>query len=271
MKHEPRRAPEPPRQSHQPAGGVFAPAPPTSALAGHSYAAGQTLQSLQAAASGQPHAATPSSLDTAADGLRAAHGADLAALAAAGRVPEAGLAAILLAEGHFLPPRVDERMSVRFEPYPFWLATGRWLVDSHKDQPTEYRALREAEAIDPAAARQSTRMGLGQVRGGEAEAAGYATAAAMWTALEASPSAQVAALGRVVAADPALSAALCSEDWRAVAAIRSGPAAGVLGYEDALAAFASAYAGSARVGPEAGDDDPEDGRKPRRSAKPRKR
>ena len=36
----------------------------------------------------------------------------------------AGLAAIVLAEQHFLPPRTDDRMPLRFEPYPFWLATG---------------------------------------------------------------------------------------------------------------------------------------------------
>jgi hypothetical protein len=240
MKHDQRQKNQP-GQSQTPASAPLQ-SRPTSPLQGHSYAAGQALQSLHSQNAMEPRARPePSSLVRDAAALHANHGETLAQAAAQARVPAAGLAAIVLAEQHFLPTRVDERMPLRFLPYEFWLATGRWLVDSHKDQASEYRALQEAQQLDPQAALQATRMGIGQVGGAEAEAAGFASAAAMQAELATDAGAQVRALGAVAATDVALGDALRAEDWRSVATLRAGPAAGALGYDDALAAFASSY------------------------------
>lgn len=256
MKHE-----QKPQNQNQPqttpkVPGVLTPQSP---LAGHSYATGQALQTMRQQP-GQAELDLPavSSLTHAASELHAQHGQALAQGALRAKVPEAGLAAIVLAETHLLPAKLDERLPVRFEPYPFWLATGKWLVDSHKDQGAEYRALAEAQQIDPQAAWQATRMGVGQVSGTEAKSAGYASAEAMHAALTADPAAQIRALAEVVAASAPLTDALAAEDWRTVAALRAGPAAGALGYEDALAAFASSYkpfAAGSQAGVGGGDDD----------------
>ncbi len=257
MKHDQR----PKQQPVQPKQTAVGQARSSSPLAGHSYAAGQALQSLQTGRTpvvrAQPE---PSSLQRDAAALHAQHGPGLAQAALQACVPVTALAAVVLAEQHLLPPVVDARMPVRFEPYEFWLATGQWLVDSHKDQAAEYRALQDAQAVDPLAALQATRMGLAQVRGAEAQAAGYASAVEMHADLDADPGAQVRALGALVAADAALGDALRAEDWRTVAGLRAGPAAGALGYDDALAAFAASYQAFAS----GGDDDADAPKKKRR-------
>ncbi len=257
MKHDQRQKPTPGHTPTPPTGQARTPSP----LAGHSYAAGQTLQSLQTTVPEPQLRPEPGSLHRAAAALHGLHGGVLVHAARHADVPVAGLAAIVLAEQHFLPPRTDDRMPLRFEPYPFWLATGRWLVDSHKDQAAEYQALREAQEVDPVAALEATRMGVAQVSGGQAQAAGYTSAAAMHEALAADAGAQVRALGALAAADAALGDALRSENWRTVASLRAGPAAGALGYDDALAAFSSSYKPFALGG---GDDDGEAPRKKRR-------
>ena len=266
MKYDQRQKNQP-GQSQTPASAPLQ-SRPTSPLQGHSYAAGQALQSMHSQNAQHPQTAMEprakpeaSSLVRDAVALHASHGDALAQAATHARVPVAGLAAIVLAEQHFLPARVDERMPLRFLPYEFWLATGRWLVDSHKDQGAEYRALQEAQHLDPQAALEATRMGIAQVSGAEAEAAGYASAAAMHAGLAADAGAQVRALGAVAAADVALGDALRAEDWHSVANLRAGPAAGALGYDDALAAFASSYQPFAAGG---GDDGPDGPKKRRR-------
>ena len=176
MKHDQRPKQQPSQTPLAPAALPLARPQAGNPLTGHSYAAGQALQSMQTVTQEPRPRPEQSSLQRDAQALHAQHGDALAQAAAQARVPVVGLAAIVLAEQHFLPAKVDERMPLRFEPYPFWLATGRWLVDSHKDQAAEYRALAEAQQVDPQAAMQATRMGIGQLSGAEAQAAGYASA-----------------------------------------------------------------------------------------------
>lgn len=256
MKHDQRNKPQP-GQTTPTAQTTTGRAQPraTSPLAGHSYAAGHALQSLHGAAPEARARPGPSSLQRDAAALHQTHGETLAQAAQQAQVPVTSLAAVVLAEQHFLPARVDERMALRFEPYQFWLATGRWLVDSHKDQAAEYRALQEAQALDAPAALQACRMGLAQISGADAALAGYASAAAMHGALSEDPGAQLRALGALAAADVALGDAMRAEDWRTVASLRAGPAAGALGYDDALAGFASSYKPLV-YGDGDGDDDP---------------
>ena len=105
-------------------------------------------------------------------------------------------------------------------------------------------------------------MGLGQLSGSEAHGAGFASASAMLAELSVDEGAQVRALGALAAADVALADAMRAEDWHAVATLRAGPAAGALGYDDALAAFALTYQAFATGG--GGDDEADQPKKRRR-------
>lgn len=263
MKHS---GPKPPAstgsRAGQPRTTGAAPRQAPRAAAGHKYGTSTALNTL-APPPGLPPVAPvgPSSIVDTATQLHDRHGEQIRSGSEALSVPPAATAAVLLAEGQFAPTPVDDRMAIRFEPYVFYQQTGRWLVATHKDQTAEYRAFSEAQAIDPGAAHLALRMGVAQLSGAEANAAGYDTPEAMRTALEQDPAAQVAGLLSVIAADTGLRDALAAQDWRQVAQLRAGPGFGALGYDDALAACADAYR---RVQHGGGDDD--DG-KPKRKKK----
>ncbi len=209
-----------------------------------------------------------SALHAAAADLLRDHGASLAEGAERAGVTPPAAAAILLAEGQFAAPAVDERMPVRFEPYAFFQATGRWLIATHKDQAAEYRAFAEARAVDPEAALACTRMGLGQVSGLEAQQAGFTDADAMMQQLQGNPAAQVQSLIDLVQATPALQTALHEENWRDVALLRAGPGYAAIGYDDVLAASAQAYKEvSSPIGVGGGDDGDAGSDKPKRRRK----
>jgi len=225
-------------------------------LAGRRYGTGASLQSPNAARPELPPPArvSTSNLNEAVGRLHAQHGEQIQRGSLAVGVPAAATAAVILAEHQFAPTAVDDRMAIRFEPYAFFQQTGRWLVATHKDQAAEYRAFGEAQAIDPAAAHTSVRMGMGQVSGAEAGAAGFESAESMLTALQRDPDAQLSSLFNVIAADESLRSAMGSEDWRQVASMRAGPGFGALGFDEALAACAEAWRKVERGG---GDDEDE--------------
>lgn len=244
-----------------------------SALVGHRYATGRALTgdgSGATAPSGREHRADLHTASAAA--LAARHGPALAAAAAQAGVPAQSLAAVLLAEAAMRREPLDGAAAgatpLRFEPYVFWQRTGHWIVATHRDQAAEATAFAAASQVDADAARLSVRAGLAQIAGSEATAAGFADAAAMLASFGADEASQIDALARVTAADPALQAGMQRQDWDAVAALRAGPAWLALGYHDALALGAAAWA--ARHG---GDDDDGagDGDKPRRAPKRRSR
>lgn len=259
MKHEPKtpagRQKAPPVTSS-----TAAVAPPSARAAGLSWSAGHALQSLQSAHAPGPQGPRDALARDAAD-LHATLGTALAAGAQAARVPVQALAAVVLAEQSLLAPRVDDRLALRFLPYPFWQATGHWLVNTHKDQGAEYKALDDAKSIDPQAAWQATRLGLGQVGGDEAKLAGHVDAQQMHHAMTADPAEQVRSLAAIVATDAPLADAMRAQDWRVVADLRAGPAAGALGYEDALHGYAASYA---RIATGGGDDETDPAKPPRK-------
>jgi hypothetical protein len=230
-------------------------------LAGRRYGTGATLQAPNKPPLPPPPPAARSALHEASARLLGQHGERISAGAAKVGIPDHAAAAVLLTEGQFAAAPVDDRMALRFEPYAFFQQTGRWLVATHKDQAAEYKAFQEAQAIDPAAAHTSVRMGVAQLAGTEAHAAGFADAQAMLSALQANPQAQVDSFFQVVATSEDLRGALASEDWRAVASLRAGPGYGALGYDDALAAGAAAWKNVAHGGDDDGSDIP---KKPRR-------
>lgn len=230
-------------------------------LAGRRYGTGATLQAPDKPGLPPAPPAPRSALHEASARLLGQHGAQITAGAAKVGIPDHAVAAVLLTEGQFSAAPVDDRMPLRFEPYAFFQQTGRWLVATHKDQAAEYRAFQEARAIDPVAAHTSVRMGVAQLAGTEAQAAGFQDAQAMMSALQTDPQAQVDGFLQVVASSEDLRGALASEDWRAVASLRAGPGYGALGYDDALAAGAAAWKSVAHGGE---DDDTDAPRKPRR-------
>jgi hypothetical protein len=242
------------------------------AVRGGGYAAGQALTSAREGAAAGPQAQRGGdNLLAAAAALAEHHGEALAQAASSAGIPVAAAAAVVLTELHGLELGLDAGadgaaagalMPIRFEPYRFWQATGHWLVNSHLDQATEQEAFDEARGLDADAAHDALRMGLGQVAGTEATAAGFADAAAMYTALRDSPAAQLEALTRVIAADDAVVQAACDGAWDELAAARAGPAFAALGYDDALAAFSDAWqraTDAVPAGIKPGDDDDDDG------------
>lgn len=258
----PPRAATPTQAGHSPRGAGHD-------LAGRRYGTGMALQSPGNAA---PLAPSPPHTTAFEEGVRAldtVHGERIRSGSARVGVPPESTAAVLLAESQLIAPRTDDRLPIRFEPWRFFQQTGRWLVATHKDQGAEYRAFAEARTIDPAAAHACLRMGIAQLSGAEAQAAGFGNATGMLAALEQDPAAQVDGLVAVVNTDADLRTAMMAGDWRTVASLRAGPGFGAIGYDDALAAWAEAWRRLDRAPkPGGGDDDDDDkGKKPGKARK----
>lgn len=226
----------------------------------HGYAGGKALTSARDPASERSAelAAQPlSNLHQQAGDLHMRHGAQLGASAGKLGVAESALAAVVLAERQYLPRPVaalGDKMPVRFEPYEFFTRTGHWLIATHKDQAAEYQSFADAKNRDDTAAHLALRMGICQVSGTEAEAAGFATPQTMHDTLQTGEAAQISAFAALVAGHDPLRGALAEADWTAVAQLRAGPGYAALGYDHALAAAATAYgAVSGNFG--GGDDD----------------
>lgn len=244
------------------------------ARAGHRYEGAAAARSTGLGATTATGAATPkpalpvSELHVAAQSLAATHGERLGQSAERLGVPGPHLAAVVLAEGQYLPRAVAgaaEAMPIRFEPYTFFRETGRWLAATHRDQVAEQRVFEQARALNDDAAHRALRMGLGQVSGAEHAAAGFESPQAMRQALSSDPAAQLSAMTAVVAASEPLRAAIGEGNWSEVAQMRAGPGFGALGYDLALAASAQAYKQAIKPG---GDDDGDDKptKKPRKKA-----
>lgn len=241
---------------------------PDRELLGRRYATGAALRAPEGGAGvSAPAGEVRDDLTTRAENLHQTHGPQIEAGAARTGVSADAAAAVMLTETGGLPGVSDDRLSIRFEPYAFYQQTGRWLVATHKDQDAEHSVFEQARQIDPAAAHVAVRAGLGQVSGAEAEAAGYESAEQMLAAMQGSPQAQIDGLFNVIAADADLHQALGAADWQRVAELRAGPGYGALGYDDALAAFASAYRQVSGKGYGGGDDDDDKPKRPTRRSR----
>ncbi len=241
-------------------------------LVGRSYETGAALRSPRAgeAAAEEAPQVVESTLSTAAQELAERHGEQISAGAAEHGVPEEAAAAVVLSETANLPGLQDEQMPIRFEPYAFYQRTGSWLVATHKDQAAEYQVFKEALALQPEAAHESLRMGVAQLSGSEAVAAGYESAGQMFNELNSSESAQIDGMFNVIAQDAGLREAMGQGDWQRVAELRAGPGYGALGYDDTLAASAAAYSkATGKVGYGGGDDDEDKPKRKRARARRR--
>jgi hypothetical protein len=241
-------------------------------LVGRTYETGAALRSPRAGESAAAAATQPveSTLTTAAQDLHERHGEQISAGAAQHGVPEEAAAAVVLSETANLPGLQQEQMPIRFEPYAFYQRTGSWLVATHKDQAAEYQVFKEALALQPEAAHESLRMGVAQLSGSEAAAAGYESAGQMFTELNASEAAQIDGMFNVIAQDQGLREAMGQADWQRIAELRAGPGYGALGYDDALAANAAAYSrATGKAGYGGGDDDDDKPKRKRTRARRR--
>ncbi len=242
-------------------------------LVGRSYETGTALRSPRAGERDADPSTAPveSTLTTAARSLHVRHGEQISEGAARHGVPEEAAAAVVLAETANLPGLHDEQMPIRFEPYAFYQRTGTWLVATHKDQEAEYRVFREAAALEPEAAHESLRMGVAQLSGAEAGAAGFESAQAMFAGLDGSQAAQIDGMFNLIGQDLGLREAMGQADWQRVAELRAGPGYGALGYDDALAANAAAYGRAMGKPGYGGGDDDDDKDKPKRKRARRRR
>ncbi len=225
-------------------------------LVGRRYETGAALRSagLQSGGNGGglDGGQVVSSMSTRAADLRSQHGGVIQAGSERAGVPESAVAAVVLTESDHVGA-TEGRPALRFEPYAFYQRTGHWVVATHKDQGAEYAAFERAAVVDADAAHASVRVGLGQVSGTEAEAAGFGSASEMMTAMNGDEAAQLEGLVALISNDTALCTALAAEDWGQVAELRAGPGYGAICYDEALASYAAAYEQSA--GPAHGDDD----------------
>ncbi|MCO4761743.1 MAG: DUF3380 domain-containing protein [Myxococcales bacterium] len=232
------------------------------AMVGRRYQTGAALRSAdhEGGVTGRD---TVSSVAQAAADLHARHGETIRDGGQRAGVPESAVAAVVLAESDQVGA-ASEQVALRFEPYAFYQRTGQWVVATHKDQRAEYAAFEQARSVDPDAAHASVRVGLGQVAGSEAEAAGFDDPSAMLSAMQGDEAAQLEGLVTLIGSDDALCSALGSEDWAQVAELRAGPGYGAISYDQALASYAAAYQRTA--GPAHGGDDDDDEKKKREAA-----
>ncbi len=247
--------------------GAVGPASRDAALVGRRYETAAALRASDHSGGAEATAAGLGSVESRASDLHARHGATLREGGARSGVPESAIAAVVLAESGLLGDLDAARAPLRFEPYAFYERTGRWLVATHKDQEAEYAAFEQARQVDDAAAHASVRVGVGQVSGAEAEAAGFADPAAMIAEMHGNEAAQLDGLVALIQQDEPLCAALGAEDWAQVAELRAGPGYGAIAYDEALASYAEAYAraasGADHHADYGGDDDGEDDKKKR--------
>ncbi len=235
-------------------------------MVGRRYQTGATLRSANAPESAGAVEETQSdALDSAAEDLFVHYGEQLGEASERAGVPAEVAAAIVLTETSTMKGATADRLPIRFEPYKFFERTGDWLVATHKDQQAEYEVFRQARGVDADAAHQSLRMGMAQLSGDEAQAAGYDSAEQMYTSMEASPQVQLDGLFQVITADADLSDAMVAREWQQIAELRAGPGYGALGFEQALETYASAYTQAANRGH--GGDDDEDERDDERKRK----
>jgi hypothetical protein len=154
----------------------------------------------------------------------------------------------------FLP---DRRPLILFERHIFSRQTNRRFdkIDSNISNPqpggygpggaAQYGRLARAIALDRAAALNSASWGLGQVMGFNAQAAGFAGAEAMVTAMVESENAQLLAMANFINQQPKAVTALRNHDWVTFARIYNGPTFADNKYDKKLAgAFQSFQAGT---------------------------
>ena len=92
-------------------------------------------------------------------------------------------------------------------------------------QNDEWAALRIAMNLDPAAALESTSMGIAQIMGFNHARVGYRDVRAMFADYQDSEAAQIVGFYNYILTDPALLKAVREKDWRAIALLYNGAGA----------------------------------------------
>lgn len=112
---------------------------------------------------------------------------------------------------------------IQFEPHVFKRYTNVQITNGVEVQTEEWKAFKEAFAIDQEAARLSTSWGLGQIMGFNHLAAGYKSSAEMVKDFYKSEIQQLRGMVRFIFADKRLVKAINELDFVAFARIYNGP------------------------------------------------
>jgi hypothetical protein len=152
------------------------------------------------------------------------------------------------------------RMIILFEPHHFSSRSNRVFDQTHphisyrrwgqrpypNSQADRYAQLREAHALDPAAALKSASWGRFQIMGFNHRMCGHATVEAFVTDLAQSDARHLAAFVRFILADRVLLNAIRSKNWALFAEKYNGPRYAEHDYHGKMArAYASLSAGQA--------------------------
>lgn len=119
-------------------------------------------------------------------------------------------------------PKTGE-IKIQFEPYWFQKYTQQRIANGVENQPAEWKAYRQAEAIDKEAAIKATSWGLGQIMGFNFKTAGYATPEKMVDDFKISEAKQLEGMLTFIRNNPPMYRALQKRDWETFARLYNGP------------------------------------------------
>lgn len=142
--------------------------------------------------------------------------------------------------GNGFDPKTGE-IKIQFEPYWFQKYTGHRIANGVENQLAEWKAFRQAEALDKTDAIKSTSWGLGQVMGFNHQAAGFFSPEKMVEAFKQSEEAQLRGMLEFIRSHPPMYKALVSKDWRTFARHYNGPQYEKFNYHTKLATTYAKY------------------------------
>lgn len=119
------------------------------------------------------------------------------------------------------------RMMIQFEPNHFRKRVpdapeGEWSSNKVERQTAEWKAFLSAKAINPAAAMESTSIGIGQIMGFHWQRLGYKNVVEMWTDAEIDINRQFWQMLQFIKTNSRLLTAIKVKDWHTVATIYNG-------------------------------------------------
>ena len=141
--------------------------------------------------------------------------------------PAAMLAFISVETGGRGFDQATGKILIQFEPSWYrnkthFAPSGLWSVNKVDVQSNEWLAFNDAFAKDPAAAMESTSIGLGQVMGFHWKRLGYGSVGEMWDDAKSGLPRHITQIVKFIETDPRLKAAIKQFDWETVASIYNG-------------------------------------------------
>lgn len=116
----------------------------------------------------------------------------------------------------------DGKLVIQFEPHHFRRRTGVIIENKVDVQSKEWIAFNQAFATNPAAAMESTSIGLPQIMGFHWKRLGYSSVGAMWDDFKKGLDQQILALIKFIETDLRFKQAMLKKDFEAIANIYNG-------------------------------------------------